>query len=145
MKSQVLHTVWCNISGEPAGEIWHWYAKCGFSNSPRYLPRKMEQYQFSFTMAKVAVRQVLFEKSCSPRTAHQETHFIANLLFSYVKYHVHNVPILVCHTADSSPQTPTCITANIEPVVRRIRVTHESFVKQNIDSHRYERPSRIAK
>ena len=24
MKSQVLHTVWCNISGEAAGEIWHW-------------------------------------------------------------------------------------------------------------------------
>ena len=24
MKSQVLHTVWCNISGEATGEIWHW-------------------------------------------------------------------------------------------------------------------------
>ena len=24
MKSQVLHTVWCNISGEAAGEIWNW-------------------------------------------------------------------------------------------------------------------------
>ena len=24
MKSQVLHTVWCDISGEAAGEIWHW-------------------------------------------------------------------------------------------------------------------------
>ena len=24
MKSQVLHTVWCYISGEAAGEIWHW-------------------------------------------------------------------------------------------------------------------------
>ena len=24
MKSQVLHTVWCNVSGEIAGEIWHW-------------------------------------------------------------------------------------------------------------------------
>ena len=24
MKSQVLHTVWCNISGEAAGEIWYW-------------------------------------------------------------------------------------------------------------------------
>ena len=24
MKSQVLHTVWCNISGEAAGEIWSW-------------------------------------------------------------------------------------------------------------------------
>ena len=24
MKSKVLHTVWCNISGEAAGEIWHW-------------------------------------------------------------------------------------------------------------------------
>ena len=24
MKSQVLHTVWCNISGEAAGEIGHW-------------------------------------------------------------------------------------------------------------------------
>ena len=24
MKSQVLHAVWCNISGEAAGEIWHW-------------------------------------------------------------------------------------------------------------------------
>ena len=24
MESQVLHTVWCNISGEAAGEIWHW-------------------------------------------------------------------------------------------------------------------------
>ena len=24
MQSQVLHTVWCNISGEAAGEIWHW-------------------------------------------------------------------------------------------------------------------------
>ena len=23
MKSQVLHTVWCNISGEAAGDIWH--------------------------------------------------------------------------------------------------------------------------
>ena len=24
MKGQVLHTLWCNISGEAAGEIWHW-------------------------------------------------------------------------------------------------------------------------
>ena len=24
MKSQVLHTVWCNISGEDEGEIWNW-------------------------------------------------------------------------------------------------------------------------
>ena len=24
MKSQVLHTVWCNISCEAAGEIWNW-------------------------------------------------------------------------------------------------------------------------
>ena len=24
IKSQVLHTAWCNISGEAAGEIWHW-------------------------------------------------------------------------------------------------------------------------
>ena len=24
MKSQVLHTVWCYISGEAAGEIWKW-------------------------------------------------------------------------------------------------------------------------
>ena len=24
MKSQVLHTVWCNIHGEAAGEIWDW-------------------------------------------------------------------------------------------------------------------------
>ena len=24
MKSQVFHTVWCNISGEAAGEIWNW-------------------------------------------------------------------------------------------------------------------------
>ena len=24
MKRQVLHTVWCNISGEAAGEIWNW-------------------------------------------------------------------------------------------------------------------------
>ena len=24
MKSQVLHTMWCNISGEAAGEIWKW-------------------------------------------------------------------------------------------------------------------------
>ena len=24
MKSQVLHTVWCNISGEAAGEVWTW-------------------------------------------------------------------------------------------------------------------------
>ena len=24
MKSQVLHTVWCNITGEAAGEIWAW-------------------------------------------------------------------------------------------------------------------------
>ena len=26
MKSHVLHTVWCNISGEAAGEIWNWSA-----------------------------------------------------------------------------------------------------------------------
>ena len=25
MKSQVLHTVWCNIAGESEGEIWTWY------------------------------------------------------------------------------------------------------------------------
>ena len=24
MKSQVLHTVWCNISGGAGGEIWNW-------------------------------------------------------------------------------------------------------------------------
>ena len=27
MKSQVLHTVWCNVSGEAAGEIWSWSLK----------------------------------------------------------------------------------------------------------------------
>ena len=31
MKSQVLHTVWCNISGEAAGEISHWLAVKGLS------------------------------------------------------------------------------------------------------------------
>ena len=24
MNSQVLHTVWCYITGEAAGEIWNW-------------------------------------------------------------------------------------------------------------------------
>ena len=24
MENQVLHTVWCNISGEAAGDIWNW-------------------------------------------------------------------------------------------------------------------------
>ena len=24
MKNQVLHTVWCNIAGETAGEMWNW-------------------------------------------------------------------------------------------------------------------------
>ena len=24
MKTHVLHTVWCNITGEAAGEIWTW-------------------------------------------------------------------------------------------------------------------------
>ena len=24
MKGQVLHTVWCNVSGEAAGKIWNW-------------------------------------------------------------------------------------------------------------------------
>ena len=24
MESQVLHTVWCNISGKAAVEIWYW-------------------------------------------------------------------------------------------------------------------------
>ena len=24
MKSQVPHTMWCNITGEAAGEVWHW-------------------------------------------------------------------------------------------------------------------------
>ena len=24
MKNQVLHTVWCNIAGEAAGETWSW-------------------------------------------------------------------------------------------------------------------------
>ena len=24
MKSQVLHTVWCNMTGEATGEIWTW-------------------------------------------------------------------------------------------------------------------------
>ena len=24
MESQVLHTVWCTIPGEAAGEIWNW-------------------------------------------------------------------------------------------------------------------------
>ena len=29
MKSQVLHTVSCNISGEAAGEIWSWSLLAG--------------------------------------------------------------------------------------------------------------------
>ena len=29
MKSQVLHTVWCNISGEAAGEIWYDWSLSG--------------------------------------------------------------------------------------------------------------------
>ena len=37
MKSQVLHTVWCNITGEAAGEIWHWSLLAKKLNtSPRY-------------------------------------------------------------------------------------------------------------
>ena len=24
MENHVLHTVWCNISGEAAGEVWNW-------------------------------------------------------------------------------------------------------------------------
>ena len=29
MKSQVLHTVWCNMTGEATGEIWTWSALLG--------------------------------------------------------------------------------------------------------------------
>ena len=43
MKSQVLHTVWCNISGEAAGEIWNWsllgVTPPGCSKSARDTPR----------------------------------------------------------------------------------------------------------
>ena len=61
MKSQVLHTVWCNISCEAAGEIWHWslsglkgltmemfsditmfafLANLFFHGSPQFIPKK---------------------------------------------------------------------------------------------------------
>ena len=58
MKSQVLHTVWCNISGEAAGTIWHWsllgvkglnVAKCNFGKVnlatrwPAVIPRELGQ------------------------------------------------------------------------------------------------------
>ena len=31
MKSQVLHTVWCHISCEAAGEFWHWSLSGGLN------------------------------------------------------------------------------------------------------------------
>ena len=36
MKSHVLHTVWCYISGEAAGEIWHW-SLLGVKGDSRWL------------------------------------------------------------------------------------------------------------
>ena len=40
MKIQVLLTVWCNISGEAAGEIWHWSLSGvkGLLEEMKYIP-----------------------------------------------------------------------------------------------------------
>ena len=45
MKSQVLHTVWRSVSGEAAGEIWHWslLGVKGLNNQPR-TPHPVSQY-----------------------------------------------------------------------------------------------------
>ena len=44
MESKVLHTVWCDISGEAAGEIWHWalLGVKGLTN-PTCLPQLQRQ------------------------------------------------------------------------------------------------------
>ena len=44
MKSQVLLTVWCNISGEAAGEIWHW-SLSGVKGLVNERPRTMKLKQ----------------------------------------------------------------------------------------------------
>ena len=43
MKSQVLHTVWCNISGEAAGEILNW-SLLGVTGSKCWFWRKVSVY-----------------------------------------------------------------------------------------------------
>ena len=53
MKSQVLHTVWCHISGEAAGETWYWsllrekivHISKGWYNR-QYLPLKKHLHGF---------------------------------------------------------------------------------------------------
>ena len=41
MKSHVLHTVWRNISGEAAGEIWHWSGFKGFTRGQSELKSRI--------------------------------------------------------------------------------------------------------
>ena len=45
MKSHVLHTVWCNISGEAAGEIWYWslLGVKGLSHCPSLLSARLHR------------------------------------------------------------------------------------------------------
>ena len=44
MKSHVLHTVWCNITGEAAGEIWTW-SLLGRKRPAPSVPNEKQQQQ----------------------------------------------------------------------------------------------------
>ena len=50
MKSQVLHTEWCNIPGEAAGETWHWWLANsqlnGVSGSPSNVTLRKRQWPY---------------------------------------------------------------------------------------------------
>ena len=68
MKSQVLHTVWCHISCEAAGEFWHWSLSGvkGLTYTVMYLLSQLPLTILAFsqsTLTDVAV------SSCSDRKA----------------------------------------------------------------------------
>ena len=99
MKSYVLHTVWCHISGEAAGEIWHWSLSgvkglIQSSNSTPRLPARVS------VMADRSLEQgrllILSSWSCPQRMAGKSLPRFSFILRSHLEQHELSKTVMTC-------------------------------------------------
>ena len=113
MKRQVLHTIWCNISGEAAGEIWHlislgssgWRSVRCASHTPRYNQRDQRPFKRESSLGdELSTRAISFQlikyHQVTPDHRDLVFHQLLSLLHTkhfchpHIKYNSQSAPFL---------------------------------------------------
>ena len=140
MKSQVLLTVWCNVSGEAAGEIWHWSLSGvkGLTHSRERLKFGIIKYCYTL-MPFHYCHNILFYGTSNMNFHYQfepdpQTHYIF-FKVAYTTYYVATLCNIVLWTCWSIPihayyfLSPTCSASGPKDTY-----THGSDIKIEVQS-----------